>query len=108
VSGQCHAQITLHLVKNPIIQHGRWSGGGQFYCYGLEDKRILDGVSACKCCLNLKRELKEVQEELSSVKLNLEVLQKEDTEKEHKGYGTIEPRNLIQCNDLKVGKNHTK
>ena len=31
-------------------------------------------------------------------------MQKEDNAKEHKGYGTIEPRNLIQCNDLKAGK----
>jgi len=48
--------------------------------------------------------LKEVQEELSSVKLIIELLQKEDSAKEHKGYGTIEPQNLIQCNDLKAGK----
>ena len=29
--------------------------------HGLEDKRILGSVSECKCCMNLKRELKEVQ-----------------------------------------------
>jgi len=75
-----------------------------FIANGLEDKRILDEVSECKCCLNLKRELEELQEELSSVKLILEVLQKKDSAKEHKDYGTIQPRNLIQHNDLKVGK----
>ena len=75
-----------------------------FIAHGLEDERILGGVSECKCCLNLKRELKEVQEELTSVKLIIELLQKEDSAKEHKDYGTIEPRNLIQCNDLKAGK----
>ena len=61
-------------------------------------------MSECKCCMNLKRELKEVQEELSSVKLIIDLLQKEDNAKEHKGYGTIEPWNLIQYNDLKAGK----
>ena len=75
-----------------------------FSAHGLEDKRILGGVSECKCCWNLKRELTEVQEELRSVKLIIELLQKEDSAKEHKGYGTIEPRNLIHCNDLKAGK----
>ena len=70
----------------------------------LADKIIINGVSECKCCLNLKRELKEIQEELSSAKLIIELLQKEDGAKEHKGYGTIEPQNLIQCNELNAGK----
>ena len=65
---------------------------------------VLGGVSECKYCMNLKRELKEVQEELSSVKLIIDLLQKEDNAKEYKGYGTIEPQNLIQFNDLKAGK----
>jgi hypothetical protein len=79
-----------------------------FIAHGFEDKRILSGGSECKCCLNLKRELKELQEELSSVKLIIELLQEENGEVEHKGYGTIEPWNLIQCNNLKAGKNHRK
>jgi len=64
-----------------------------FIAHGLEDKRILGSVSECKCCMNLKRKVKEVQEELGSVKLIIELLQKEDSAKEHKGNGTIEPRN---------------
>jgi hypothetical protein len=35
----------------------------------LVDKIAIRGVSDCTCCLNLKTELKEIQEELSSVKL---------------------------------------
>ena len=70
----------------------------------LADKITIIGVSESKCCLNLKRELKEIQEELSSAKLIIELLQKEDGAKEHKGYGTIEPQNLIQCNELNAGK----
>ena len=62
----------------------------------LADK--ISGVSECNCCLNLKRELKEIQEELGSAKLNTELLQREGGAKEHEGYGTTEPRNLIQCN----------
>jgi hypothetical protein len=70
----------------------------------LADKITISSVSECKCCLNLKRELKEIQEELSSAKIIIELLQKEDGAKEHKGYGTIEPRNFIQCNELNAGK----
>jgi hypothetical protein len=39
----------------------------------LADKVIISSVSECKCCLNLKRELNEVQEELSSAKLIMEL-----------------------------------
>ena len=51
-----------------------------------------------------EKRTQKVQEELSSVKLIIELLQKEDSAKEHKGYGTTEPRNSIQRNDLKAGK----
>jgi len=40
----------------------------------------------------LKRELKEIQEELSSAKLNIELLQTEGGAKEHESYGTIGPQ----------------
>jgi len=46
----------------------------------------------------------QIQEELSSAKLIIELLQKEGSEKEHEGYGTIETRNLIQCNELNAGR----
>jgi len=42
----------------------------------LADKIKISGVSECKCCLNLKRELKEIQEEPSSAKLIIELVQK--------------------------------
>ena len=51
-----------------------------------------------KCCLNLKRELKEIQEKLSSAKLIIKLLQTEGNTNEHVGYGTTEPQNLIQSN----------
>jgi len=56
------------------------------------------------CCLNLRRELTEIQEEFSSAKLIVELLQKEGGAKEHEGYGTLELRNLIQCNELNAGR----
>jgi hypothetical protein len=70
----------------------------------LADKVIISGVSECKCCLNLKRELKEVQEELSSAKLIIELLQTEGSANDHVGYRTKEPRNLIQSNELNAEK----
>jgi NADPH-dependent glutamate synthase beta subunit-like oxidoreductase len=62
------------------------------------DKIIVRGVNECTCCLNPKRELKEIQEELSSAKLIIKLLQTEGSTNEHVGYGTIEPRNLIKSN----------
>jgi hypothetical protein len=50
----------------------------------------------CKCCSKLKRELIEIQEELSSATLIIELLQTEGSTKERVGYGTIELRNSIQ------------
>jgi hypothetical protein len=70
----------------------------------LADKIIISGVSECKCCLNLKRELKEIQEELSSAKLIIELLQIEGSANERVGYGTTELRNLIQSKELSAEK----
>jgi hypothetical protein len=42
-------------------------------------KMMISGVNECKCCLNLKRELKEIQEELSAAKLIIKLLQTEDS-----------------------------
>jgi len=41
------------------------------------NKLIVSDVSECKCCLYLKQELKEMQEELSSTKLIIKLLQTE-------------------------------
>jgi len=40
----------------------------------LADKITISGVSECKCSLHLKREIEEIQEELSSAKLIIELL----------------------------------
>jgi hypothetical protein len=48
--------------------------------------------------------LKEIQEELSSAKLIIKLLQTEGSTNEHAGYGTIEPRNLIQSNEQNTRK----
>ena len=75
-----------------------------FSAQWLADKIMISGVNECKCCLNLKRELKEIQEELSSSKLTIKLLQTEDSTNEHVGHGTIEPRNSIQSNELNTEK----
>jgi hypothetical protein len=72
-----------------------------FSAHCLMDKIILiSGVGEFKCCLNLKRELKEMQEKLSSAKLIIKLLQKKGSTNEHVGYGKTEPRNFIQSNEL--------
>ena len=63
--------------------------------------RIRD-VSECKCCINMKKELKELQDELSSANLIIKLLQSENHPTERASYRTIEPRNLIQCTYMNV------
>ena len=70
----------------------------------LTDKIIISGTSECTCCLDMKRELKEIQEELSSAKLIIKLLHTEGNANEHVGCGTTEPRNLIQSNELNAEK----
>ena len=72
----------------------------------LTDKIIISGVSECKCCLDTKRELKGIQEELSSAKLIIKLLQTEGNANEYVRYVTIEPQNLIQskCRETKENK----
>jgi hypothetical protein len=70
----------------------------------LADKVIISGVSECKCCLNLKRELKEIRGELSSAKLIIELLQTEGSANERVGYGTTELTNLIESKELSAEK----
>jgi hypothetical protein len=43
----------------------------------LDGKVIINGVSECECCLNMKKELKEMQEELCSARLIIRLLQTE-------------------------------
>jgi hypothetical protein len=79
-----------------------------FSAQRLADKIIISGVSECKCCLNLKREIKEIQEGLSSAKLIIKLLQTEGSANEHVGYGTNEPWKIIQNNKLNAEKNQEK
>jgi hypothetical protein len=46
----------------------------------------------------MKKELKELQDELSSAKLIIKLLQSESNSSECAVYRKIEPQNLIQCN----------
>ena len=70
----------------------------------LAEKIIISGVSECKCCFNLKRELKEIQEELSSDKLIIELSQTEGSAKDRVGYGTLELCNLIVTKKVNAEK----
>jgi hypothetical protein len=76
-----------------------------FIAQCLADKIMIRGVNECKCCLNLKRELKKIQEELNRAKLIIKLLKTEDCTNEHVGYGTTEPWNSIQSNELNNKKN---
>jgi len=60
-------------------------------CFG--DKTRLRDVSECKYCINMEKELKELQDELSSAKLIIKPLQSESNPTECARYNTIEPRN---------------
>ena len=63
----------------------------------FDNKSRMSGVNECKCCINMKKELQELQDELSSVKLIIKLLHSERNSSECAGYRTIEPRNLIPC-----------
>ena len=52
----------------------------------------------------MKKELKELQDELSSAKLIIKLLHSESNSSECAGYRTIEPRNLIQCSFVNANK----
>jgi hypothetical protein len=70
----------------------------------FDDKARISDVSECKCCINIKKELKELQDELSSAKLIIKLLQSESNPTECASYRTIEPRNLIQCSYVNATK----
>ena len=81
---------------------GRVQSGFRGLC--SDDKTKISGVSECKYCINMKKELKELQDELSSAKLIIKLLQSESNSSECAGYRTIEPRNLIQGNHVNANK----
>jgi hypothetical protein len=70
----------------------------------FDDKTRISGVRECKCCLNMKKELKDLQDELTSAKLIIKPLQSESNSTQCAGYRTIEPRNLIQCRYVNANK----
>jgi hypothetical protein len=71
-------------------------------CFNDEARR--SDVSECKCCINIKKELKELQDELSSAELIIKLLQSENNPPECASYRKIEPRNLIQCSYVNATK----
>jgi hypothetical protein len=62
-----------------------------FSALRFDDKARISDVSECKCCINFKKEL---QDELSSAKLIIKLLQSEINPSECATYRTIEPRNF--------------
>ena len=47
----------------------------------FDNKLRISGVNECKCCINMKKELKELQDELSSAKLIIKLLHSESNSK---------------------------
>jgi hypothetical protein len=70
----------------------------------LDDKTRIRDVSECKYCINVKKELKGLQDELISAKLIIKLLQSESNPTECASYRTIETRNLIQCSYMNANK----
>jgi hypothetical protein len=56
----------------------------------FDDKTRINGVSECKCCINMGKELKELQDELRSAKVIIKILKSESYSSECAGYRTIE------------------
>ena len=77
---------------------------GEFSAHCLTEKVMISDVNECKCRLILKREIKEIQEELISAKLIITLLQTEVSKNEHVGYETKEPQNSIQSNEPNAGE----
>ena len=72
-------------------------------CFG--EKTRLRDVSECKYCINMEKELKELQEELSSAKLIIKLLQSESNPTECASYNTIEPQcSYVNANKTKEDK----
>ena len=82
-------------MKLCVMAVGQVESNFSALCY--DNKTRISDVSKCKCCINLKKELKELQDELSSAKLIIKLLQSESNLTECASYRTMEPRNLIQC-----------
>jgi hypothetical protein len=72
------------------------------------DDEARSDVSECKCCIKKKKKLKELQDELSSAKRIIKLLQSENNPPECASYRTIEPRNLIQCRYVNATKSQRR
>ena len=57
----------------------------EFSAHRLTEKVMIGDVNKCKCCLILKREIKEIQEELSSAKLIITLSQIEVSKSDYVG-----------------------
>jgi len=72
-------------------------------CFG--EKTSLRDVSECKYCINMEKELKELQEALSSAKLIIKLLQSESNPTKCASYNTIEPQcSYVNANKTKEDK----
>jgi hypothetical protein len=55
-----------------IMAAGQIESDFSVLCFN--DKARISNVSECTCCINIKKELKELQDELSSAKLIIKLL----------------------------------
>jgi hypothetical protein len=95
----CHYNNTnvKWFIRLPVCKMAAGQVESDFGALSFDHKTRISDVSECKCCINMKKELKVLQDELSSASLIIKLLQSENNIIERTSYRTIEPRNLIQC-----------
>ena len=64
------------------------------YAFSLNVGEVLN----CNKYAEVELQLKQVLEELNTAQLIIHMLKEESTHDQHGSYSSIEPRNLIQCN----------
>jgi len=75
-------------------------------CNSLKYARNLNfgEVLNCSKYVEVELQLKQVLEELNTAQLIIHMLKEESTHDQHGSYSSIEPRNLIQCNQQNAVK----
>jgi len=71
---------------------------------GFAGSLSVSEVPNCSKCAEVELQLKQVLEELNTAQLIIHMLQEETIHDQRRGYGPIEPRNLIQCNQQDIVK----
>jgi hypothetical protein len=66
------------------------------------DNRSASEVPNCSKCAEVELQRKQVLEELNTAQLIIHMLREETSHDLRRGYGSVEPRNLIQCNQQEV------